>query len=155
MYADYSFYQEVFHSDVLTEDTAVKWLSRASDELDCLTFGRLSFAFPEKDYHVEKVKKAVCALAEALYSVDLHRRAALPQQGEDGTLRGPVASLSSGQESVSFGTGAGASAYAQAAQSEEALQALVAQTAAKYLSNVPDACGIRRCRTAWRESPTG
>lgn len=142
MYADYSFYRESFHGDVLTEETAVKWFSRASDELDVLTWGRLSFAFPEKDMHAAKVKKAVCAVAEVLCSVDLHRRAQLPQQQGDGTLRGPVASVSSGQESISFGTGTAASAYAQAAQSEEALQALVAQTAAKYLANVPDACGI-------------
>lgn len=127
---------------MLTAENAEKWLSRASDELDALTFGRLNFAFPVQEFHAAKVKKAVCAVAEALYAVDLHRRAHLPRQGEDGALRGPVASLSSGQESVSFGTGASASAYAQAAQSEEALQALVARAAAKYLANVPDACGI-------------
>lgn len=142
MYADYDFYTAGYHGDTLTAEDTDKWLSRASDELDSLTFGRLSFAFPEKDAHAVKVKKAVCAVAEALCSVDLHRKALLPQKGEDGALRGPVASLSSGQESVSFGTGAAASAYAQAAQSEEALQGLIAQTAAKYLANVPDACGI-------------
>ncbi len=142
MYADYNFYTAGYHGDILTAEDAEKWLSRASDELDSLTFGRLSFAFPEKDAHAIKVKKAVCAVAEVLCSVDLHRKALLPQKGADGALRGPVSSLSSGQESVSFGTGAGASAYAQAAQSGEALQALVGQTAAKYLSNVPDACGI-------------
>lgn len=81
-------------------------------------------------------------MAEVLCLVDLHQKAQLPQKAEDGALRGPVASLSSGQESVSFGTGAAASAYAQAAQNGEALQVLVAQTAAKYLANVPDACGV-------------
>lgn len=142
MYTDFDFYTADYHGDVLTADNADKWLSRASDELDVLTWGRLAFAFPEKDVHAAKVKKAVCAVAEVLCSVDLHRRAQLPSQGEDGSLRWPVASLYSGQESISFGTGAAASAYDQAAQSEEALQALIARTAAKYLSNVPDACGI-------------
>lgn len=142
MYADFDFYTADYHGDTLTADNAEKWLSRASDELDVLTWGRLSFAFPEQEHHAERVKKAVCAVAEVLCSVDLHRQAQLPRRGEDGTLRGPVASLSSGQESISFGTGAAASAYAGAAQSEEALQALIARTAAKYLSNVPDACGI-------------
>lgn len=100
MYADYDFYTAGYHGDTLTAENADKWLSRASDELDSLTFGRLSFAFPEKDTHAVKVKKAVCAVAEVLCSVDLHRKALLPQKGEDGAMRGPVTSLSSGQESV-------------------------------------------------------
>ena len=142
MYADYDFYKESFHGDVLTPDNAVKWLSRAGDELDALTCGRLAFAFPVQERHELKTKKAVCAVAEVLCTVDLHRRALMPSETEGGALRGPVTSLSSGQESMNFGTGAGASAYAQAAQSEESLQELIARTAVKHLANVPDACGI-------------
>lgn len=142
MYTDLAFYRENFHGDVLTEENAEKWLTRASDELDTLTFGRLAFAFPVNEYHVERVKKAVCSLAEVLCQVYLHRQAQLPQKSAEGSLRGPVASISSGRESISYGTGAAASAYAQAAQSEEAMQALIARTAARYLANVPDACGI-------------
>ena len=45
-YADYSFYTGSFFGDVLTAQNANKWLELASDELDNLTFGRLTFAFP-------------------------------------------------------------------------------------------------------------
>ena len=65
-YADFTFYGKEFHGDVLTEDTAPKWLDRASDELDAITFGRLTFAYPTVEAHVVKVQKAVCAIAEAL-----------------------------------------------------------------------------------------
>ncbi|MBQ2865729.1 MAG: hypothetical protein IJE90_04340, partial [Clostridia bacterium] len=88
MYADHAFYKDGFFGDTLTEENANKWLSLASDEVDTLTFGRLTFAFPTVEAHVEKVKKAVCAIAEALYYVDLQRKAAMAQKAQDGSYRG-------------------------------------------------------------------
>jgi len=143
-HADYAFYTGTFYGDVLTADNADKWLDRASDEVDHLTFDRLASAFPTVEAHAVKVKKAVCAIAEALCCIDEQRRAASAQQAADGTYRGAIASVSSGRESISYSvTGAaGASTYAAAAASAEAQAALLRDIAAKYLANVPDANGV-------------
>lgn len=142
-YTDFIFYVTSYFGDGLTEEAAPKWLERASDELDAITFGRLAFAFPTVEAHAAKVKKAVCAIAEALYWVDVQRRASSAQKAEDGSYRGAVASISSGRESISFTTnGASSSAYAAAATSAEAQTNLISSIAAQYLANIPDANGV-------------
>ena len=142
-YADLTFYKDSFFGEELTEKNANKWLSLASDEIDTLTFGRLTFAFPTVEAHIEKVKKAVCAIAEALYYVDLQRKAAMAQKAQDGSYRGAIASVSSGRESISYaGNNASASVYAVAATSAVEQGKLIGSIAVKYLANIPDANGI-------------
>ncbi|MCD8371792.1 MAG: hypothetical protein LUD27_00630 [Clostridia bacterium] len=142
-YTDYTFYSESYYGDELTEDNAEKWLEKASDKLDALTFGRLTFAFPTVEAHAVKVKKAVCAIAEALYLVDVQRKATSAQLAADGTYRGAVASVSSGKESVSYSVnGSSASVYAAAAASESALNTLISDIAVSYISGIPDANSI-------------
>ena len=142
-YADYTFYRDSYYSDVLTESTAAKWLEAASDELDTLTYGRLTFAFPTVEAHATKVRKAVCAIADALYCIDTQRKAAGAQQAADGSYRGAIASVSSGRESISYTTGSAASSAYAAAAADSAVQArLIADITARYLANIPDACGV-------------
>lgn len=144
-YADFAFYSETYHGDVLTGENADKWLERASDELDALTFGRLTFAFPTVEAHAVKVKKAVCAMGEAICRIDGQQMAAAAQKAEDGSYRGAVASVSSGSESISYasiGAAAGASVYAAAAASASAQTDLLGSLAARYLANIPDANGV-------------
>lgn len=143
-YADYAFYRGGYFGDTLTDETeALRWLDRAGDELDALTFGRLTFAMPTIEAHAVKVKKAVCAVAEALYLIDVQSRAAAAQKAEDGSYRGAVTSIASGRESISFAVGgAAASAYAAAAADEDAKGALIGSIAVKYLANIPDAYGV-------------
>lgn len=141
-YADLTFYKDSFFGDVLTDKNANKWLSLASDEIDTLTFGRLTFAFPTVEAHIEKVKKAVCAVAEALYYIDLQRKAVTAQQTADGSYRGAVASISSGRESISYAIGnASASTYAAAAANAVEQNKLIGSIVAKYLANIPDMNG--------------
>lgn len=144
-HTDYEFYTSTFYGDVLTEANADKWLDRASDEVDHLTFGRLAEAFPTEEAHAVKVRKAVCAIAEALCCIDEQRRAASLKQAEDGSFRGAVASISSGKESISFasiGNTANASSYAAAAADPAVQDELIRDTAVRYLANVPDANGV-------------
>lgn len=101
-YADFNYYKNTFYGDTLTAENADKWLSLASDELDAPTYGRLACAFPTVEAHSDKVKKAVCSIAEALYNIDLQRKAAGARITENGEYRGSVASISSGRESISF-----------------------------------------------------
>ena len=143
LYTDFTFYGSSYFGDTLTEETAPKWLERASDELDAITFGRLTFAFPTMEAHAAKVKKAVCAIAEALYWIDVQRRASSAQKAEDGSDHGAVASISSGRESISYSTsGANSSVYAAAATSAEAQTNLIGSIAAQYLANIPYANGV-------------
>lgn len=144
-YADYIFYIGTFHGDVLPADEVVKWLDRASDEVDRLTFGRLVSAFPTVEIHALKVKKAVCAIAEALCCIDEQRRAVSVQKADDGSFHGAVTSITSGKESISFasvGSAASASAYAAAAADAKIQETLIRDTAVKYLANIPDAKGV-------------
>ena len=141
-YADLDFYQKSFFGDVLTAENADKWLARASDELDGPTFGRLTFAFPTVEAHAAKVKKAVCAIAEALFYIDMQRAAASAQKAADGSYRSAVASISSGRESVSYATNTAGTAYAAAAMDTAAHVRLINSIAVKYLANIPDANGV-------------
>ena len=143
-YADYTFYKDVFYGDTLTEDNADKWLDRASDEIDAVTFRRLASAFPTEEVHAVKVRKAVCAVAEALFLIDGQQKAVSAHMAEDGSYRGMVSSITSGKESISFaspGNSANASVYAAAAANDNAKRNLLNGTIATYLSNIPDAEG--------------
>lgn len=142
-YASYDFYKGVFYGDTLTQENAVKWLDRASDVVDHITFHRLRSAFPEAIDHAVKIRKGVCAIADALCLIDEQSKAASAQKAADGTYRGAVASVSSGRESISFAVGgaAGASVYAVAAASPEARMKLIFDIACTYFANVPDANG--------------
>lgn len=142
-YTDYSFYTETYHGNVLTADNAGRWLDCASDEIDHITFLRLTEAFPTVEAHAIRVKKAVCAVADALFQVDEQRKAISAQAQEDGTYRGAIASVSSGRESISYAvtSASGASAFAAAAANVQAYNALIYDIAARYIANVPDANG--------------
>lgn len=141
-YADLTFYESVYCGDVLTAETAPRWLERASDEIDALTYRRLSAGLPEAEADAVRVKKAVCAVAETLFRVEQQRKAASAQADERGNVRTAVASVSSGKESISYVQGTDASAYAKAAADSNALSALLRTEAARYLANVPDRYGV-------------
>lgn len=141
-YTDFDFYTTGFHGDVLTEQTAAKWLERASDEIDLVTFHRLDAGFPTEETHAIKVKKAVCAVAEVLFFVDEQRQAVSVSKDSQGRYRGAVASISSGRESVSYAQTASNSVYAKAVADQAEMSRLVRDVATKYLANVPDAYGI-------------
>ena len=142
MYADYSFYTEIYYGDTLTESNADKWLDRASDYVDTITYHRLETAFPTNETHVKKVKKAVCAIADALYFIDTQRRAGAASIGADGKITGAVASMSSGRESISYATGGTASVYSAAAGNAAAQDSYTRYVAETYLANIPDANGV-------------
>ena len=141
-YADYDFYTSVYAGDVLTEQNAAKWLTRASDELDAVTFHRLASGFPTEESHAVRVRKAVCAVAETLYHVDEARRAMAAVQDERGNYHGPVTSVSSGRESVSYASNGNTSSYTKAAMDTTVLASLILGDAVRYLAGVPDANGV-------------
>lgn len=141
-YADFDFYKSAYFGDVLTAETAPRWLERASDESDVLTFRRLAAGLPESEADAVRVKKAVCAVAEVLFRVEQQRKAASAQMDAQGNFRPAVASVSSGKESISYVQGTDASVYAKAAADSKALSALLRSEAERYLANVPDRYGV-------------
>lgn len=141
-YADFEFYKQTFLGDVLTEETAAKWLERASEHIDALTFNRLVTGFPEIEAHAVKVKKAVCAVAEALYHVEQQRIATAASKDAQGNIRAAVTSISSGRESISYSQATNTSAYAKAVADGAALAALLRGIAVPYLTRVTDKHGI-------------
>ena len=141
-YADYEFYTTRYFGDELTEATAPKWLERASDAVDNITFHRLESGMPKEEAHVVRVKKAVCALAEVLYRVDQQRAATAASKDAHGNFRPAVASMSSGKESVSYVQSVEASVYAKAASDSAALNALLQSEAERYLANTTGPDGV-------------
>ena len=68
MLTDYSFYKDVFHGDLLTEDNYEKYAREADSWLDQLTYGK--YASPNLSESVlQKVKMSECALAELCFSM--------------------------------------------------------------------------------------
>lgn len=149
-YADYQFYTTTYYGDTVPESDFPKYAERASDRIDSITFDRLVNGFPDEERAVTKVKKAVCAVAEALYQIDHIKKASMESVGtvtrEDGTVVSKaVSSISSGSESISYATGSfgGAeSIYGQAAVDKKVESVLLYQVATEYLYGVTDKKGI-------------
>lgn len=143
MYSTSQFYVEEYFGNEIPLYDINKYLSRASDELDTLTYGRLIKAYPTEQIYDEKVQKAVCAVAECLYKIEEQRKAVAARIDTDGKYTGPISSIKAGEESVSYASvNSSSSVYSAAAASKEAQNQLVAETAARYIANVPDANGI-------------
>ena len=149
-YADYQFYTEKYYGDTVPESDFTKYSDRASDRIDMITFERLVNGFPEEERAVTKIKKSVCAVADALYQIDQIKKASMESVGtvtrEDGTVVSKaVSSISSGSESISYATGSfgGAeSIYGQAAVDKKVESVLLYHVATEYLYGVTDKKGI-------------
>ena len=141
-YADYTFYTESFHGDTLTEDNANKWLERASEAVDILTFRRTEKTFPTEEGDIARVKKVVCAIAEALSLIDAQEKASQATMDETGSYKGAVASMSSGRESISFVQASNGSVYSRAAADRSERDKLLYGLAVQYLADVPDSEGV-------------
>lgn len=142
MYADYEFYVNSYAGEALGKDyvSVKKWLTRASAYLDILTFHRLSKHHPREKSAQFAVKMACCAVAEALQKIDEQEAAGKASMNESiGAYVGPITSVRSGNESISYGTAS--TVYGKAAASMKARQALLYSVAAQYLSGVADRTG--------------
>ena len=149
-YTDYEFYTTKYYGDTVPESEFPKYVDRASDRIDMITFDRLVDGLPEDERANTKVKKAVCAVADCLYQIDEVKKASMATVGtvtrEDGTMTGKiVSSVSSGSESISYVTGIsgnGADIYSQAAMDKKVENVLLRQAATEYLAGVVDNKGV-------------
>ena len=129
MYADYTFYSEVFYGTAIDEADFPRLASKASDFLDYYTRGKA--ALVEDESVLDLLKKACCAVAEQMQEdeaddavADKARSAAL-----DG---GELKSESVGSYSVSYATSAD---YAKSRSSVMDKRAAYSWIAMQYLVN--------------------
>ena len=149
-YADYQFYISKYYGDTVPEPDFQKYADRASDRIDMITYDMLADGLPDNERSQNKIKKAVCALADAIYQIDQIKKASMETDGtgvrEDGIVTGKaVSSVSSGSESISYVTGTTGSntdIYSQAAMDKKVENVLLRQIATDYLAGVVDKKGI-------------
>lgn len=145
-YTDYEFYTNKYFGDVVPETDFPKYAERASNRIDRITFDRIAHMYPDDSKMDKKIQEATCAVAEALYQIDIAKRASMEAferiQQEDGTVTGKVvSSVSSGSESRTYATGSSGNAsniYAQAAMDKKTENMVIYQTSVEYLSGVTD-----------------
>lgn len=155
-YTDFTFYENTYHGNVIPADDFERIADRASDFLDVITFDRLVDGLPSDERAATKVQKAVCAVAEELYKLELADKQALSaaaggtsSSGSGGATSGVITSRSAGSESISYASPSemanGAktwSAVYQAAGDEEATNNLLYGAAKLYLTGVKDDKGV-------------
>lgn len=155
-YADYEFYTTKYYGSAIQDSQSFdKEAERASDFLDIITFDRLVDGLPDNERAQTKIKKAVCALADKLYGLELAEKQALSAatgsitSGTGGATTGVITSKSSGSESISYASpseianGAKAwSAVYSTTGDEQATNKLLYDTAKVYLVGVKDNEGM-------------
>lgn len=149
-YATFTFYEQTYHGNVVPAEDFDRIADRASDFLDVITFDRLADGLPSDERAATKVQKAVCAVCDKLYQLELADKQALSAAsggissgGSGGATSGVITSRSAGSESISYASpsemanGAKAwSAVYQAAGDAQASNKNLADTARLYLTGV-------------------
>lgn len=155
-YTDFEFYATTYHGNVVPEADFPRMADRASDFLDVITFDRLIGGLPDDERAKTKVQKAVCAVSDKLYELELAEKQAnaAAQAGASsgtsgGATSGVIASRSAGSESISYAslsdTASGAknwSAVYQAAGNPQETNKILESAAQLYLTGVKDNNGV-------------
>lgn len=155
-YTDWNFYETTYHGNVVPEADFLRIADRASDFLDVITFDRLIDGLPDDERAKIKVQKAVCAVAEELYKLELADKQAFSaaaggtsSSGSGGATSGVITSRSAGSESISYASPSemanGAktwSAVYQAAGDPQETNKILESAARLYLTGVRDDKGV-------------
>lgn len=144
MYADIELYKTLYGEIETSEYNRLVW--RAANLLDKYTTGidgvrKLQAAFPVDIDAEEAVKRCECALVNLLRDIEAAEKIGTAQTRADGlTVSGPVSSVSSGAESISYSSGG--SVVSAAAGDISARNRLIAATVREYLCGMKDANGV-------------
>ena len=111
-YTTFTFYENTYHGNVVPAGDFDRIADRASDFLDVITFDRLVGGLPDDERGKTKVQKAVCAVCDKLYYLELADIQALSAAaggissgsagGTGGVNAGVITSRSAGSESISY-----------------------------------------------------
>lgn len=154
-YTTFTFYEQTYHGNVVPAEDFDRIADRASDFLDVITFDRLADGLPSDERAATKVQKAVCAVCDKLYQLELAEKQALSAAGgasfggTGGVTSGVITSRSSGSESISYASpsevanGAKAwSAVYQAAGDMQKTNKLLEDAARWHLTGVRNDDGV-------------
>lgn len=110
-YVDYDFYTTSYFGSVVPQSDFPRVAERASDFVDTMTFDRLVGGLPSDERSQKRIKKAVCALVDKIYELDLAEKNSVAAAdgntttvGNNGSTTGIITSVSSGSESISYAT---------------------------------------------------
>lgn len=110
-YVDYDFYTTSYFGSVVPQSDFPRVAERASDFVDTMTFDRLVDGLPSDERSQKRIKKAVCALTDKIYELDLAEKNSVAAAGgntttvgTNGSTTGIITSVSSGSESISYAT---------------------------------------------------
>lgn len=154
-YADLEFYKTKYYGNVVPDEDFPRIAERASDFIDIITFDRLIDNFPTSERSQIKIKKAVCAVSDRLYYMELAEKQALSVAASSGPsgasekTTGIITSMSSGSESISYVSPTeianGAKAWNNifdAVGNEKATNELLVHTATPYLTGIKTDRGV-------------
>lgn len=155
-YTDYEFYATKYYGNVVPEADFPRLAERASDFLDAITFDRLVDGLPDDERAKTKVQKAVCAVADKLYALELAEKqanaaalAGASSGTSGGATSGVISSRSAGSESITYAslsdTASSAkewSAVYEAAGNPQEIYKLLYREASPYLMGVKDDNGV-------------
>lgn len=163
-YADYEFYTTKYYGSAIPDSQSFdKQSERASDFLDIITFERLVDGLPENERAQTRIKKAVCALADKLYGLELAEKQALSAaagsitSGIGGATTGVITSKSSGSESISYASPSEVANSAKdwsdtysVAGDESRTNKMLYDTAKIYLTGIETEKGVPLLYAGWR-----
>lgn len=152
-YVDYEYYKSLYGEKAIPEADFDRLLWDAEREIDKATSGidnvrKLQVAFPTSDYEAESVKRCVCALVDFLNQLENAESDANSVSGlverADGSMQGKVvASVSAGNESISYAVGKSSNtAISTAIQSVKDRDLVVYEFIASRLRGIADANGV-------------
>ena len=152
-YIDYEYYKTLYGSKAMEEADFNRIGWDAEREVDKATSGidnvkKLQVAFPLKENDAEAVKRCVCALVDFLKQIETAESDANSVSGlverADGSMQGKVvASVSAGNESISYAVGKSSNtAISTAIQSVKDRDLVVYEFIASRLRGIADANGI-------------
>jgi hypothetical protein len=152
-YVDYAYYSSIYGDTAIPEADFDRLSWDACRDVDMATTGvdhvmKLKTAFPSDEYSVEAVKRCVCEVINTLYQINRALQSEIDASGyvqrEDGTYHvRTVSSVSAGNESISYASGAGASTlYIRAASDDQVKRQIIRDVICRYLSGIADANGV-------------
>lgn len=148
-YADEKYYTEMWMTGAIPVENLEGYLSRASMEIDNITFGRLRKGLPEDKYYQDRIRSAVCETADLLYSYNMADNLAMQalkeMNSKDISEKG-IKSISDGTESVTYNTGSDLATQAKAmfpelASTKTERSKVIMHTIRRYLVGIPDVEG--------------
>lgn len=123
-FTTFAFYTSTYYGDSVVESLFPKYLAKATDKLNYLTFGNITD--DTLATYAAQVSKATCALIDTLYGIDQSIKNATSTEGSN------IKSMSSGGRSVTFGDNSTTFDKAMASTSDQI--ALMVATIEPYLA---------------------